>query len=97
MFLFSEEKESMVAMSISMVYSVYSLYEIIKTAGNVFLNTWGPLQMVFQLYCKLIASVDVWIKKKLNSPLSLGLSDWLAGGTHLLQVLIGQYEFLLVF
>ena len=53
--------------------------------------------MVFQLYCKLIASVDVWIKKKLNSPLSLGLSDWLAGGTHLLQVLIGQYEFLLVF
>ena len=63
MFLFSEEKESMVAMSISMVYSVYSLYEIIKTAGNVFLNTWGPLQMVFQLYCKLIASVDVWIKK----------------------------------
>ena len=39
MFLFSEEKESMVAMSISMVYSVYSLYEIIKTAGKVFLNT----------------------------------------------------------
>ena len=36
-------------------------------------------------------------KKKLNSSLSLGLSDWLAGGTHLLQVLIGQYEFLLVF
>ena len=68
--------------------------------------------MIFQLYCKLIASVGVWIKTEIKFPslprlirlVCMGnLSTdkrfpvLLAGGTHLLQVLIGQYEFLLVF